>query len=259
MAPNESRYRVQSLDRAIDALEVIKDAGKGLTVTEVAAQIGASKSATFATLYTLVERGFVISDGQGAGRVYRLGFALALLGHHALAQTSLRDAAMPFLRSLTEQTGLSSRVAAYQNDAAVIVGQVDAPGQVRFDLKMGDRELLHCTGVGKAILAQLPDSRVGEIVSDSGLPRRTSRTITDVDDLIASLAEVRQRGYAVDREEDAEGIVCIGAPVWDHRRSNVGAISATGLRVSMQEKDIHRLGEAVRSHAQRLSRHLEGL
>ncbi|MDF5757032.1 IclR family transcriptional regulator [Spongiactinospora sp. TRM90649] len=258
MPPNESRYRVQSLDRAVDVLEAIESADRGLTVTEVAAAVGASKSAVFATLHTLAERGLVLSQGQGSGRVYRLGFALARLGQHALSQVSLRDAAMPVLTELTERTRMSSRVASLEAGLAVIVGQVNAPGLLRFDLRMGHRELPHCTGVGKALLAQLPLSRAREVAIASGMPRRTGRTIVDIEELLPELERTRQRGYALDREEDAEGIVCVGAPVWDHTGACVGAISATGLLLDMGEEDLHGIGEIVHAHANRLSRHLQG-
>ncbi|MEU7002188.1 IclR family transcriptional regulator [Nonomuraea sp. NPDC046570] len=260
MVANEidARYQVRSVSRAIEILESLEQPGDGLTVTEVARRVSASKSAAFSTLQTLEMHGFVSSQGEGTSRRYRLGLALARLGEHAVAQVSLREVAGPVLRELSEETGMSSRVAVPEEGFAVIVGRVDAPGTVRFDLHMGHREPPHCTGLGKAMASAMPEDRLREIVERVGLPQRTSRTITDLPTLLADLAEVRRRGYAVDDEEDAEGIFCVGAPVHDHRGQCAGAVSVTGLKLDLPAWRIHQIGESVRTHAERITGLLGG-
>lgn len=254
----DKRYQVRSVSRAVEILEALADGADGLTVTEVAKRVGAAKSAAFSTLQTLEAHGFAASRGEGAARRYRLGLALARLGEHAIGQVSMRDIALPVLRELSEETGMTARVAVPEAGHAVVVGRVNAPGAVRFDLHMGTREPAHCTGVGKAILAELPEDAAREVLSAGPLAARTPRTLTDVPAVLADLAEIRRRGYAIDDEEDAEGIFCVGSAVRDHRDECAGAISVTGLKLDLPLWRIHQIGETVRGYAVRVTDLLSG-
>lgn len=252
----DERYYVRSVGRAAQILEHLAAATDGLAVTEVARIAGGSKSSTFSTLQTLESHGLVSSEGEGPQRRYFLGLALARYGEIAVNRVSIRDIALPELRELTDETQMSSRVAKPEHGCAVIVGRVDAPGSVRFDLHMGQRELPHCSGLGKAVTAELDDDAVRGLLDSVGMPARTRKTITDPDELIAQLADVRRRGYSVDDEEDADGVYCVGAVARNHRGECAGAISATGLKLDVTEEHLHELGELVRKYAERISARL---
>lgn len=256
--PEDSRYWVRSVARAVDVLELLaaRPPGEGMSVTEIGQALGLSKSAAFATLYTLTRRGLVADDGAGMSRRYRLGMALARLGSQALAQTSLRDVARPHLVALARTTAATARLATLVQDQAVVIDQVGGNERVRLDLRMGSHELPHSTGLGKAILSWLPPDQVRELVGRVGLMRRTSRTITDVDTLVAHLAESRAQGYAIDDEEDAEGVFCIGSPLLGHDGACVGAISITGLKLDQPAWHYQELGRTVRDAARSISRDL---
>lgn len=248
------RYRVRSLDRALALLEQLAEAGpEGVTVSEAARAAGLSKSAGYAILQTLLARGYVADSGRGPSRRYRLGMTLARLGDLVVSRIGLRDVAMPVLEQLTAETGLTSRLAVLDGPYAVVIGRVDAPTSIRFAAHLGKRELLHCTAVGKALLAALPEARAREVVAEAGLERRTPHTITDVGSLVRDLAAAAERGYAVDDEEDTEGVFCVGAAVFDHTGSPAGAISVTGLKLDLPVWRIHRLGETVRDRAAQIS------
>lgn len=249
------RYTLQSVSRAVDVLEILAAAESSLGVSDVARELGASKSTAFAILQTLEERNLVSSTGEGFQRRYALGLGLARLGHRAVSRLSLVDAAMPHLERLTRMTKLSSRVATMSKGIAVVLGQVDGPN-LRFDLNMGGRERLHCTGIGKAILGQYTDAEVIDLAEQTGLPRRTAYTITSIDALLKDIASVRERGFSVDDEEDAEGVLCIGAPLIDHTGACAGGISITGLKMNQQLERVLRLGELVMATAQSISRQL---
>lgn len=257
-AEPEPKYLVKTVARAAELLEVLAAGGPGagLSVTEVAQRSGVSKSAAFGLLQTLRHYGLVADEGEGMNRRYRLGMSLARLGDRAQAQVSLRDVARPVLCELTAATGMASRVAVPQDGQAVIVDQVDAGGGLRLDLRMGARELPHCTGIGKALLAAMPEEEARELIARTGLPRRTSRTITDEATLFSHLADVRATGYALDDEEDADGIFCIGSVVRDHRDRCVGAISITGLKLDLPGWRFRELGLQVRDFADRVSQSL---
>ncbi len=227
----DERYRVQSVGRALDLLELIAEQGRdGARLTDLARDLSLSKAAAYAILQTLLARGFIVDFGEGGNRRYRLGMMLARLGDLAIANTTLADIALPELRLLTTELGLTSRVAILDEGHAVVIGRVDAPGAIRFDAALGRRELPHCSAVGKAMLAAMPQDEAQTILTSFDLPQRTPHTMTDVPTLMRQLAQVAKLGYAVDDEEDTEGIACIGACVFDHAGRPAGAISVTSLK-----------------------------
>ncbi|WP_328909013.1 IclR family transcriptional regulator [Streptomyces sp. NBC_00234] len=254
-APEEPKYWVKSVARAADILEALAapSQGNGLSVTEVGQACSISKSAAFGMLQTLRAYGLVSDDGEGMNRRYRLGMSLARLGDRARSQVSLRGVAHPVLRDLTEVTGMASRLAVPEDGHAVVVDQVELDQRVRLDLRMGQRELPHCTGLGKALLSAVPQSEAAAVVERFGLPRRTARTITDPATFLSHLRDIARVGYALDDEEDAEGIICIGAPVFDDRSVCAGAVSITGLKLGLPAWRYQELGGQVRDAARRIS------
>jgi IclR family acetate operon transcriptional repressor len=253
----DRRYRVQSVERALDTLDALAAAGpEGATLAELARSLGTSKSTVLALLGTLAARGVVAEVGTGRARRYRLGLALARLGDRALAQVGLLEVALPSLRAMTDETGWTSRIGVLDDGYAVMIGRVDGPGIVRFQSNLASRELPHCSAIGKALLAHLDDAHVATLVARTGLPARTQTTITDCDTLLRELAEIRRRGYAVDDEEDSVGVFCVGAAVHDHRNVCVAGVSLTGLKQTLAPDGIDRLGAAVRHCASSISRSL---
>jgi IclR family transcriptional regulator, acetate operon repressor len=140
----------------------------------------------------------------------------------------------------------------------VFIERVDGPGSVRFHTPLGQREVPHASAAGKAILATMTPDHVRVICAATGMQRRTAHTITDVDSLLAKLAEVRQNGFAVDDEEDAEGIFCVGAAFYGHDGSCGGAVSVTGIKGDLPAWRMNELGRTVRRYANKVSDLLGG-
>lgn len=254
----QGRYRVQSVERAVDILEHLAEADLPLTVTEIADALGGSKSGTFATLQTLTARDFVRSIGAGSDRHYTLGLALARLGDAALNHGSFRELAHPLLVELSAATGLTSRAATWGDGFAVIIDRVDGSDGVRFDLRMGAREPLYCSSVGKAMLSAMSDDEIRDCLDGMVLDARTPHTLTTVDAVLENVRIARRLGYAVDDEEDAVGIICIGAPVLDHQGQRAGALSITRVKADITPQEIDAIGQAVAEHSHRLTRALGG-
>jgi IclR family transcriptional regulator, acetate operon repressor len=255
LTPLEERYRVQSVERALHLLETLAAAGPdGSTLSQLARSIGVSKSTAYAILQTMLGGGFVADVGAGSTRRYRLGMALARLGDVVVSQIALRDVALPVLGDLARESGLTSRVAVLEEPYAVVIARIDAPNSsVRFAANLGKREHLHCSAVGKAMLAELDRETARSIVAAVGMPGKTKHTITDEQTLLADLETVAQRGYAVDDEEDADGVFCVGAAVSDHTGRCAGAISVTGIKRDLPQWQVAQLGAKVREHALRIS------
>ena len=128
-ADGDQRYRLRSVERALDALELLAAAGQGgMTLTELAGRLAVAKSSAFALLHTLVARGYAAESGLRLDRRYRLGITLAKLGDAAERQSPLIVLAMPVLQSITDGTGLTARLVVPDGPYAVAVARVDAPG-----------------------------------------------------------------------------------------------------------------------------------
>lgn len=251
----EERYALRSVSRALDVLEALGKAGnEGMTVAGVAEQIGVSKSTAFALLQTLLSRNFVADVRLGGSRRYRLGLALVFLGDRAAEDVGVSQLAMPVLRELTEFTGLTSRLAILDHGYAVAISRVDAPGILRIASALGQRELPHCSALGKSLLALLPPARVVKLLAQTGMPRRTEYTLVTPGELMTDLLRVAERGYAFDNEEDNIGVVCIGAAITNREGEGVAAISVTTLKSGLSDDDLHELGRTLRRYADRVSR-----
>ena len=258
-AEGDQRYRLRSVERALDALELLAAAGQGgMTLTELADRLAVAKSSAFALLHTLAARGYAAESGKRLDRRYRLGITLAKLGDAAEQQSPLVSMAMPVLESVTDATGLTSRLVVPDGAYAVAVARVDAPGTVRFASYLGAREYPHCTSAGKALLAALPPERARTLAVEAGLPPRTPRTITDPDALTRDLEVSAARGYAIDDEEDCEGVFCVGAAVYDRSGQCVAALSGTGLKLNRPTWRVDELGVAIRAAADQVTLALGG-
>jgi len=253
----DDRYRVQSVARAASLLELIADAGAtGLGVTEMAQQLGVAKSTALSLARTLSAAGLLRTLDVGAR--YGLGLNLLRLGDLVGQQTSIGEIGMPALRDLSSATGMTSRLAMNENGYPVFLERVDGGGSIRFHAPLGQREEPHCTAAGKAILAQMDNERVQELISEAGMKIHTPKTLRSIDELISDLESVRREGFAIDDEEEADGVFCAGAPFFDHQGRCVGALSVTGLKVDVPVREVQQLGHVVSQHAARITAILGG-
>ncbi|UFS58560.1 IclR family transcriptional regulator [Subtercola endophyticus] len=260
MAEPDPKYVVKSVAKAMTLLQLLeKQAGtSGMSLTDLAQQMKMSKSSTFALLQTLASFGVVTTDPTGTqNRNYRLGLSLVRLGQHAATQTTVADVCLPELRSLSKDTRLTARVAVLDHGWAVAVARVDAPDSVRLDLRLGEKEWPHRSGLGKALMSVLPDDEVRRYLEEIGMPANTAKTLTTVDAYLADLKVSRERGYATDDEEDAEGIICIAAPIRDADGRPFAAISVTGVKIGVLQENPASVAELVREHASRVEQRLQ--
>lgn len=246
------RYKLQGITRALRLLDLLADAGaSGFTVTELAQQLEASKSATFALVRTLVGQSYAAEIQPGPR--YRLGRAVIRLADSLTEGLGLTEVCRPVMHELTAQTGWTTRLAVTDHDFPVFIDRVDGPGTIRFHTQLGRRELPHHSAAGKAIMSTLSVDHIRSIAAETGLPKRTRHTITNVDDLLADLATSRVRGFAIDDEEDDEGVFCVASAFLDRAGTCLGSISITGLKRDVPTWRVRELGESVRAHADNIS------
>ncbi len=213
---------IKSTDTLFSILELLKGRD-GAGVTEIAEELELSKSTVHSHLQSLRAHRCVRKDGT----TYRLGLRFLSFGGHARNRTGLLDIVKPEVEGLVEETGETAQMVVEEHGRGIYVCQSRGAEAVRTDSHVGTEVYLHCTAVGKAILAHLPEERVRGIVDRHGLPPRTEETVTDLDELFDALERIRDRGYAIDDGERIPGIRCVAAPV---RADDdvIGALSVNG-------------------------------
>lgn len=244
----------QTLDRALTVLlEVARNGERGLTLAECSAILGFSKPTTHRTLRTLLQREFLRLDEDRG--LYTLGITNLRLGVQFLERLDLRREALPTLRALVDHTGETVHLGTLSGTVIVYIEKVESPQAVRMFSRVGDTMPAYSTGIGKAMLAFLPEDEVEQHLPER-LEPRTEHTIVDRDEFRAELARTRERGYSKDEVENEEGIRCVGAPVFDHSGNVQGGISIAGPEQRMTSERLAELGPIVRQHADIISRAL---
>ncbi|MEU9887450.1 IclR family transcriptional regulator [Sphaerisporangium sp. NPDC051017] len=229
---------VQSVDRALDVLEALADRGGEAGLSEIAARTGLPYGTIHRLLQALLSRGYV---RQESDRRYALGSALVRLG--GAAERMVAVWAQPYLEKMVALSGETANLAVMEGDFVVYVAQAASPRRLRMFAEVGRRVLPHSTAVGKVMLADRPDAAA--VLARTGLPRRTEHTVTTVEEMMAELDAVRERGYAVDLGEEELGVHCLAVPVRDGGRVIAG-MSVSGPVERMEALDRDRLAEGLR-------------
>lgn len=220
---------VQSIERAFDILEIMASTGESIGVSELAAKSALPLPTIHRLVRTLVLRGYV---RQLPTRQYVLGPKLMRLGDSATQVISTWS--RPHLSRLVELTGETANMAVLDGNMVVYVAQVPSEHAMRMLTEVGRRVHLHCTGVGKALLLQLSDDTVRNLVSQTGMPSYTQNSITNLDALIADLDKSRLREYAIDEGEQEIGVRCFSVPVPHAPTPTAISISGPAARVTVE-------------------------
>lgn len=230
---------VKSVSRALDIIMILSLKKGGLGVTEIANQIDINKSSVYRILSTLVQYGYVEQDEE-TGR-YKLGYKFLEISSRLLDSIDLRGEARPFLQELETETNEAIHLVVYDQAEVVYIEKLEGNETLRMHSKVGKRAPMHCTSVGKAILANLPLETVLTIIEQKSMPVHTVHTITDKDDLLHELQMVREKGYALDLEENENGITCIAAPIFNHTGKVMAAVSISGPTLRMTDDRLDQL------------------
>jgi DNA-binding IclR family transcriptional regulator len=247
----DSPYQVQVLDRALGILDLLSGESPELGPSEVSERTGLHKS-TVHRLLQVLERHRLIEKMALNGK-YRLGLRLFELGSKAMAQFDLRERAQPYLKRLVLETGETAHICIPDGDRMLSIANVESSRTLRTPSTVGHRTPLHCTSVGKALLAFLPEDERNDLINQCELTDYTRHTITKPARLKAELKLIRQRGYAMDNEEIEEGLRCVGAPVMDHSGRVIAAMSIAGPAFRLTEDRIPAVARSVIQAASELS------
>ena len=243
---------VPALERGLAILELIAQSRGGLTFSQLARHFDFPKSSVHCLLLTFERQGYLQRD-EATGR-YMTGQKLVSLANVAIDGIVLREKATPLLRALVAATGMTVHLAILDRDEVVVIAKMDRPGMRRVATWIGKRVDIHCTSLGKCLVAHLSDAEIDRLIGQRVLLRHNENTIVSPTRLKKELAKARTLGYAMDDEEEEIGVRCIGAPVFNWERQVVAAISVVGTTERITAETCGPLIDQVKQTALGLSR-----
>jgi IclR family acetate operon transcriptional repressor len=242
---------VQSLGRGLSLLDSLAESPDGISLSDVCQQVGLSFSTAHRLLTTLEQQGYVRC--HPGTRHWSIGVQAFIVGSAFVKARDLLEIARPRMRGLMEESGETVNLAVLDGGEAVFLAQVECRQMMRALAPPGVRVPLHCSGVGKALLAALPEAEVGRILPQHGLARLTPRTLTTVARLRADLERVRKSRYAIDDQEHSIGLRCVAAVVFNEHGEQVGSVSLSGPAVRIPDERVAILGDLVRKTAEAIT------
>lgn len=241
---------VQSVERALTVLEILAREGNA-GVSEIAEEMGIHKSTVSRLMGSLVSRDMV-QQNSDRGK-YQLGFGILRLASVIPGRLSLVHEARPVLESLAEEFKETVNLAVLRSNYAVNVDQAMGPSTLATYDWVGSLTPLHATSSGKILLAALSTDERDRILKETGLPARTSRTITSRKELDKDLLDAAGKGYAVVREEFEIGLNAVAVPVFNHQGTVIGSVSISGPAFRFEPEEIPGLIEALKEAGLQIS------
>lgn len=246
-------YTIKVLQKLFAILDLFLDENVELTAGEIARTLGMNRTSIFRILSNLEDEGYLELDPATAR--YRLGLKLFVLGEYSSPFLHLKRVARPFLEELNEQSGETVHLAVLQGGKAFYLSKIEGRKTIRVVVsQVGHRLPAHCSGVGKLLLAFIPEKEAEEIVSSRGLEVFTKNTISTWDRLKIELRKIREEGIARDLEEIEDGLACIAAPI----RSGGAVVAAlsVSLPISRLQSESARMQALVTTTAEAIGAEL---
>ncbi|MGN1230860.1 MAG: IclR family transcriptional regulator, partial [Anaerotignum sp.] len=227
---NNNKYILSSLDNALSILNLFVTYPE-LTPNEISSLSGINKSTVFRMLVTLESRGYLLRNDANK---YRLGLKLFTLGQLVYSRAELVSIIHPYLEKLTKETGESSHLSMLDDATHIVFLDKAVSGSLlKMDTPLGFRQQAHLTGTGKAILAFESEQAVNQYIKLAEFAAETEYSIKTAKEFLEVLDEIRESGYACDKEESEIGLTCYAVPIFDASGHPIAAISSSGPTTRM--------------------------
>ena len=244
---------INSVLKAVKVMELFTPDNPRMTLSDVSQRLDIPKSTAHNLLNTLMSAGYIEKTDNNQ---YALGTAVIALTQNVRVNVEVRDRAAPLLRELADLCDESVYLTIHDAGYALYIYAIESSQRLLARTAVGERANLHCTSVGKAILAILSDDEVDAVIERIGLPKFTEATITDVDELKAELRQTRKRGYSIDNQEHEDHVYCIGAPIFDNQGHVCGSCSVSGIDSEIVGERAPEISSAVMRTAMDISRRM---
>ncbi len=241
------------LTKVLAIFELLDRAPDGLQLRSIAEQAKVNKSTAYRFLAHLEKAGYLVRDSTGA---YLLGPRLVRLGSGSTYQSTICKVSRPILDTLWKEIGETVNLGVLDGREILYLDVLESPHNFRLVSQIGMRRPIHCTGLGKAILAWQPSSFREELLAVTKLEKLTRHSITRAADLVTELGRIQRRGYALDDEEVELGARCVAAPVFDLSGQVAAGISVSGPVTRMSRSHTAEIATAVKNAAHEISARL---
>lgn len=245
----------ESVSRAIDIINLVAASDRPLTLTEICKETRVPKTSAFGILHTLVQKNALEIADENT-KSFRLGLGLFETTLAALSGTDLLKAARPLLEELNGLLGETVLFAVEDEGEMVFLDMLEGSAYLRATVKLGTRVHMHCSAIGKAVLAAIPEAELLKFINTASLTQKTGRTITDKADLLHEVAAIRSRGYSIDNEENVEDVRCVGAPVYSRTGKVIAGLSITTQASRVDADKLNYYGTLVSNAALKISRRM---
>jgi DNA-binding IclR family transcriptional regulator len=246
----------QTVERALDILEVFTDSNEALGITELSRRVNLNKSTTYRIVQALRTRGYINQDHET--NKYYLGYKILKLASGFLNQSKLREIARKYLEELSRKTLQTIQLATLEGDKVIYIDQVEGTDIFQLRLRIGNRGPLHCTAAGKSILAFLKKDELENILNDFKFIRLTDKTITSMEHLRKELKAIKRTGFAFcDREYD-KYLRAIGAPIIGMGSKVIGAVVLVAPSNRIRIKEVSYFGNMVKETGLKISLEMGG-
>jgi DNA-binding IclR family transcriptional regulator len=253
-APAERRiYRIGASERAIDILDMLAEMPDS-SMAQLAERLQLPRGSVFRHLRVLVDHGYAVCDP--ASKRYSVGPRLIYLGHVARSGLALAGISQPFLEELHDRFNETTHIGVLTGGEVVHIAVLASSHPVKMASAVGERTSAHISALGKALLSSLDTAGVKEVIGRRGMRRFTPSTIITLEGLLQELDDVRERGYAIDNEESAVGLRCVGCAIRDEGDRVVAAISVSAPSQRLSLGEAKKMAPTVREVAEAISRRL---
>lgn len=241
-----------AVERALSILEMVSASGNGLSNSYLSRRLKIPKSSASYILRVLERRDYLSRDAAGK---YRLGLKVMDLTGRAMPQQDVREIAKPVMAEFLKKSHLpEAHVAVLDNGRAVYVEKVEGEKSfIKMDIWVGHRLPVHTTAIGKVLVSFLPDEEILAILELRGMEKKTKRSITDTRKFLREAGRVRKFGFAVDDEENAEGVRCIAAPIYDARGAVIATLGTSSIVQHIDEAHLPKIVDLIKKAAAKVS------
>ncbi|GAH29277.1 unnamed protein product [marine sediment metagenome] len=242
---------IQSIDRALQVLELFSLEKPEWGITEISKALNIYKSNVHNVLTTLAEKGFVVKDSNT--NKYKLGIKFFELGSIVIKNMDLRKIAHPYIEELSKEFNETVHLGVLDKGRVVSIEGEESDKSLCSHIEIGKRTPLHCTAIGKAIMAYLSENEINLIIREKGLEKFTENTITTKKELENEFKKIREQGFAVDNMEHEEGVRCVSGPIRDYTGKVIASMSISGPAFRINENDIPIIAKKVKEYCDCIS------
>ena len=237
MAKTKPNYPIKVLDKSLFVLETLHKQGSAMSMTEISEKLRIYPSTIHRILDTLRHWGYVEQDPNT--QKYRIGLKILELGMTKFHQMDIVKESFPYLKKLAKQCNETVHLGILEDGKVLYLAKEESSQNIRMVSQVGRRAPVHCTALGKVLLAYLPKKERERILKKMGLPHFTEKTITDKKELEKEIYHVREKGFAIDRGEYEKDVCCIAAPIRNYQGKVMAAISISGpsFRININQQN----------------------